>query len=214
MNKSQFAFEQTAQMMFERGPVILWTFTFREVYPDWNYSYLWDKFSRELANWFWGNVGGLRVVEAHREHGLHFHVLLNRRVPFTAIDRMARKHGFGHSLAEVADQGAIRYLVPYLRKQWRDRDPLHCGMRRWSAFGNIVRVRVGNVECDSRSVRLIKSCKIALNQSQFSYGEIQLLGNLALKDLDFPEVLARLMEHRTRCSVLSTIQQHEDKSSL
>jgi len=192
MTKTHFAFKHTCQMMFERGKVYFWTFTFRNVHPDWDYSLLWNRFQKRLCDWYWGNIGGVRVTEAHSEHGLHFHVLLNRRVPIRAVRRIAEREGIFWIDVRVADEGAIDYLIPYVSKSFREKDNLHRGVRRWSAFGNVQKVRKNDVELDSVGTRMIKQVRLALNKGKLSYPEMLAVSRMSQTGLDMEAILDRL----------------------
>lgn len=192
MTKTHFAFKHTAQMMFERGKVYFWTFTFQRVHPDWDYSVLWNRFQKRLSEWYWGNIGGIRVVEAHREHGLHFHVLLNRRVPVRALRRLFEREGMFWVDCRPATTGAIDYLIPYVSKSFREKDNLYRGIRRWSTFGNVQAVRKNNVELVSVSTKAIRETRLALNKAKLTYPEMIAVSNMAQMGLDTGAILDRL----------------------
>jgi hypothetical protein len=174
MSKAEFAFQETAKIMFERGPVYFWTFTFADVKDDWKYGYHWDRFNTHLRNFYWGNVGGVRVVEPHEEHGLHFHVLVNRRMNIHWIKRIAGRAGMGHVWVKKCDRGTIPYMAMYLKKTWNEDNPLHDGVRRWSPFGNIRSVKMRNVQMCSPFMDKFRELKMRLNRT-FTFGEYKTL---------------------------------------
>lgn len=142
--------------------VYFWTFTFVQTQPIWRAAAAWSALQRQLFDWF-GRFPGLRVAEMHQEHGLHFHVLVNERLPIAVVRRLAERYGFGRIEVQVVrnKQAAARYLVKYLAKG----DPLPCpGMRRWSRFGGLGEP-VSNFECQSR---LAKITRATLDQAKAS----------------------------------------------
>jgi len=133
-------------MLLRYPKCYMWTFTFPQVMPDWWYARGWSEMIEALAKVYGGRIGGVRVVEAHRQHGLHFHVLVNQRVSVHLMRRLGKRLGFGRLHVVRADLGSVRYLVKYLVK---DRTPLFGAVRRWRVFGNVVATRKRDVVIDS-----------------------------------------------------------------
>jgi hypothetical protein len=144
MTKSEAAFSMTAERLWEPGfRVYFWTFTFCVLHSDAEGSRLFSVFLRRLREAIGGDWGGVKVAELHRERGVHFHALVNRRLAVDVVRRVGRCHGIGRVHVCVANKGACGYLSKYLSKR-RD-GPVHESgrrMRRWSAFGSVVRTRV------------------------------------------------------------------------
>jgi hypothetical protein len=152
--KSRAAFEFTVRKMLRQNPKLyFWTFTFREVHSLERAMKLWNQFLTLLKRKF--GFRGVRVLELHEEHGCHFHVITNRRVPMRKILTMCERHGFGRiDVRRVTDAAqAISYLCKYLSKQ---RERCLKRARLWSAFGKIERTRVRDVLVDTPKVRLLR----------------------------------------------------------
>ncbi len=146
MTKTVAAFQMTADQLWQPGfRVYFWTFTFTGVNADWENSRRFTKFLHHLQAVLDGDWGGVRVAELHKEHGVHFHALINRRLAVDIVRRVARCYGIGRIFVEVADNnnGTARYLSKYLSKQ--KKGPL-CesgrSMRRWAKFGQVRHVRI------------------------------------------------------------------------
>lgn len=115
--------------------VYFWTFTFVETQPVWRSAAAWSALQRQLFDWF-GKFRGIRVAEMHRLHGLHFHVLVDARLPVAVVRRLATRYGFGRIEVQAVrnKEAASRYLVKYLAKG----ESLPCpGMKRWTRIGGL-----------------------------------------------------------------------------
>jgi len=84
---------------------------------------------------------GVRVIEPHERHGLHYHALLNVRVPIEFVQRIGKRYGFGRVHVKRCDIGAAHYLIPYVGKA----SFLSSGIRRWSTVGGFVGVKCKDV---------------------------------------------------------------------
>lgn len=148
--KSRAAFHLTATGMFLKGKVYFWTITFCTLHSDWECSQQFSKFLNHLRKRLGGGWGGVRVAELHREHGVHFHMLLNVRIPVDIVREIGEHYGIGRIHACVADISSAKYMAKYLSKQ-RSGPKTKSGrnMRRWAAFGDIERVKVSNIINDS-----------------------------------------------------------------
>ena len=156
MTKTQAAFLLSVEKLFAMSKAVyFWTFTFKKVYPDWWYPGAWRKFALDVTNLYGGYVCGLRVLEAHKEHGLHYHLLVNRRINIHLMLRMAKRYGFGRIGVERADKGSGRYLAKYLAKE----NKLH-GVARWHSFGAFEAVRVSDVVIESEYMEVRRSLGI------------------------------------------------------
>lgn len=130
--------------------VWLWTFTFAVLHDDWECSRLFRRFLNHLRVVLGKEWGGVRVAELHKEHGVHYHALVTRRIPVDIIRRVGRCHGIGRVHVALCDSNAPKYLGKYLSKSLAG--PLGEGGRsgrRWAAFGNIVRTRVSDLVNES-----------------------------------------------------------------
>lgn len=145
--RSQAAWHLTCLKLFQTyKPVYFWTFTFKEVMPDWFYPYRWQGFVRDLV-WhiYGGNLAGVRVIEPHREHGLHYHALLNKRIWVGLVRQLGRRYGIGRIQVrrQQANLGDGRYLAKYLDKR---KFPTATRLARWHTVGPFKAVRVSDVE--------------------------------------------------------------------
>lgn len=151
MTRTEAAFRLSAERLFDLGPVYFWTLTFAGVHDDWAAARLFSRFLNHLrlvvgrTGW-----GGLRVCELHREHGVHYHLLVTERLAVDLVRRVGRCYGIGRVQVERADADAARYLSKYLSKR-RPGPVTESGRRarRWAAFGDIPRTRVSDLVNDS-----------------------------------------------------------------
>ncbi len=153
MSASLAAYMIAADELMESKRVFFWTFTFKETQPVWFAPPAWNRLQKDLFDWF-GKFQGIRVAEMHREHGLHFHVLLNARLPIAVVKRLAEAYGFGRiEVQEVRHRKATtRYLIKYLAKG----EKLPCrGLRRWTRFGGVGEP-VKNFICQSELAQMIR----------------------------------------------------------
>lgn len=158
MTKSEVAFRMSAARLFEENrKVYFWTFTFTEIWEDWVYSRQWARFWRafcDSTNFF---IGGLKVVELHPGgHGIHYHCLLNKRLPVSEIRRIGKRFGVGRVHVVAANKGAGEYLAKYLSKR---ETGLSKHIRKWSTVGGFEGVKVANIEVDTDFVRKLRDVK-------------------------------------------------------
>ena len=151
MTKTSAAFRFTAGNLWQNGfRVYFWTFTFVDALPAWEASRRFTAFVNHLQKVLGGDWGGVRVVELHKEHGCHYHALINRRLSVDIVRRVSRCYGFGRIHVCVADEGAAGYLAKYLTKQVEGPKTLSGrNARRWASFGLIRRTRVSDVQNES-----------------------------------------------------------------
>lgn len=156
MTKTKAAFLLSVRALFERRRrVYLWTFTFRDVVDDKIAFLAWNHLSTLLKREWQDSVGvpGIRVVEVHPGdgfvpggHGLHFHLLVARRLPVQTVRRLAIRAGFGRIHVKKAKIGHAEYLAKYLSKA---DDGLRRGTRRWGMFGSFKGTRVRDIVVES-----------------------------------------------------------------
>lgn len=149
--KEAFLFS-AEKLVAETGQLFLWTFTFREVplSDDWALDQ-WIKACKNGKRDFQG-VHGLRVIELHKLHGMHFHLLLNSRFPVERMLRIFWPLGFGMINVEKCDLGASAYMAKYLTKKGRNGDFLG-RRRRWGAFGGFRPTRCKDISYESNFQR-------------------------------------------------------------
>lgn len=152
--KSRTAFEYTIRKMEAEGKLYFWTFTYRDVHSLKTAMGLWNEFLTILKRKL--GFRGVRVLELHDEHGVHFHVVTNKRYKIRAILAIGARYGFGRTHVErVTDvAGGIAYLCKYLAKR---RAPCLKRVRLWAAFGTIARTRVADIVVDSPFVRILRA---------------------------------------------------------
>lgn len=147
------AFTFTVERLFSFNEhVYFWTITFTET--PWDDDWAMDMFQRfrRRVNHAEPLVKGVRVSELHKQHGIHFHMLLNRRIPIERMKRIGRPFGFGRMGVEVADPQSGTYLAKYLTKQYRIENDFGA-RRRWGTVGSFLACRCRDVEYDTNVVR-------------------------------------------------------------
>lgn len=170
MPKTKLAFQFTAEYLFERGNVYFWTFTFKKAVGDREIGKRWHLFQRDIIRLWHGNIGGLRVFEVHPGgHGLHVHLLVNRRVSIHEVLRLTRRHHTGRVGVRKAVPGDSEYLSKYLAK---DGPPLAKGIRRWQTFGILRRVPVRGIIVESSEANHIRLNRRA-NPGKISWAEFR-----------------------------------------
>ncbi|SDU18212.1 hypothetical protein SAMN05444156_2455 [Verrucomicrobium sp. GAS474] len=182
MNKSLVAFQLTCDKLFARYEVLyFWTFTFKEAMPDWYYSRTWNRFWVDFTGHFPDLIRGVKVAEHHKTHGLHYHAILNQRLPVGLVRRIGSKYGIGRVHVMKCDKGAVGYLEKYLGKQhWKD---FHAGCRRWSPVGTWDHTKVSDIVVESDFTRQLafetRGKKIdyrtyrGYRQNYMAFGDIQ-----------------------------------------
>ena len=151
MTKSKAAFLLTTDAMFKNHTAVyFWTITFFHLHADWECSRRFSAFIHHLRKVTDGGWGGVRVAELHREHGVHYHMLITQRIPADLVRTVGRCYGIGRVHACRADKSAGAYLGKYLSKQ-RSGPKTESGRnaRRWAAFGDVERTRVSDLVNDS-----------------------------------------------------------------
>lgn len=137
----------TCQKLFTVYPkCYFWTFTFKDVYPDWWYPQHWDVFCKNLEHLYGGWIPGVRVIEPFPGgHGLHYHAIVGVRVYKGLVDRVGKRVGMGRTHVVKCDINTAFYLAKYLTKK----SNLHRGMRKWGMMGGFVGVKKNDIQTDS-----------------------------------------------------------------
>lgn len=170
LSKSEAAFRFTIQKLFATVPkVYFWTFTVKKSYPDWCYPQIWSRFFREMQNVFGDTLLGVRVVERHKRHGLHWHCLLNRRVWVGEVRRIGARYGIGRDHVAVATIEVGDYLAKYLSKQWDEETLSYAKGSRWSTIGSFRGVRVRDLQLESHLMERIKQVRAYLGWVQIPF---------------------------------------------
>ncbi len=152
--KSRAAFEHTVRKMERQSSKLyFWTFTYRDVHALKTAMGLWNEFLTMLKRKL--GFRGVRVLELHEEHGVHFHVVTDHRYKIRQILEIGPRYGFGRTdVRRVADvDGNVAYLCKYLSKR---RAPCLRRVRLWAAFGDIKRTRVVDIVSDSPMIRVLR----------------------------------------------------------
>lgn len=141
----------TAEGLFQKHKAVyFWTLTFATVKSDWEGSKCFRAFLKHLRDVVGKGWGGVRVAELHKEHGVHYHLLVTERLAVDIVRRVGRCHGIGRIHVCKADQAACGYLSKYLSKQKQGpKTEKGRSARRWAAFGEVERVRVKDLVNDS-----------------------------------------------------------------
>jgi hypothetical protein len=167
------------------GKLYFWTFTFRDVHSLAFAMRLWNEFLTILKRNM--RFRGVRVLELHDEHGVHFHVVTNRRYNIRMMLALGERYGFGRTHVErVTDVGGgIAYLCKYLSKR---RAACLKGVRLWAAFGDIQRTRVSDIVCDSPFVRVLRKVMGSPSPEDLVTGESKASGRRA-RERNFSKAL-------------------------
>lgn len=149
MGKSEAAFRMSANTLYKQTwRLYFWTFTCVDVHPDWCYSNIWNAFAKDLQNLYGGLLAGIKVIEFHESHGIHWHAILNQRMYAPIVRRIGKRYGIGrvHVRRKPADEGAIGYLADYLTEDFKRTNPLYCRASRWGTVGRFKGTRVRDIE--------------------------------------------------------------------
>ena len=170
MTKSEAAFRLSAEKFFaQTRRVYFWTFTARRVFADWHYAQVWARFVRELEDVYGGTVQGVKIVELHKSHGIHWHALLNRRIDVDGVRRIGARYGIGRVHVKLANRGSINYLAKYVSKEFKRGQKLHAHCARWGTVGGFRGVRVQDIEIDSVFHRAVRFCQRELGQRKLPF---------------------------------------------
>lgn len=155
MKKTVAALRLSVENLWQPGfRVYMWTFTFKVVQCDWVASKLFSDFLRELHQSIGGDWSGVKVAELHPGgHGVHYHVLVNRRLSVWAVRLIAPRFAIGRIDVRVCNQNMSemgQYLAKYLSKS-KEGPMSKSGraVRRWSCFGPIRGTRVSDLVNES-----------------------------------------------------------------
>lgn len=202
MTKTCAAFRLSAQRLFDDYPKIyFWTVTFYAVHDDWEATALFGKFLNHLIKVAGKNWGGLRVAELHKNHGVHFHMLVNDRLAVDLVRRIGAHYGVGRvQVARVQHSrggNSIVYLSKYLSK--RRAGPLTesgRSARRWAKFGDVQHTRV---------------CDLVNDSPMWIYRRENGLG---FRGYRWETVLARCWEHGEDAFRLAWVRSHTDSQDV
>ena len=131
----------------------MWTFTTPKKYPVRLTALMWGELSRNLVR----SLGfrGVRVFELHPGgHGLHIHVITDKRYNVNSIRHYSRMAGFGRIDVSYKHLSGADYVSKYLGKQHRPKALK--GLRLWQCLG-FSGSKVKDIVLDSRLSLAIKT---------------------------------------------------------
>ncbi len=131
LTRSEAAFLFSCDRLALQGRLYLWTFTFAEVLDLVDTRKRWNHLLT-LIRRKWPEVCGLRVFELHKEHGLHVHVLTNKRIDVNECRLLSKRSGWGRIHVERIPKEKTPYLAKYLSKE---RPQAFRRWRLWAGFG-------------------------------------------------------------------------------
>lgn len=150
-----FSVEKLAGMSKQ---LYFWTFTFKSTPICDEFAMMdWNALHNRLKHYF-PMMRGVRVAELHINHGIHFHCIVNIRIPIQRMKRICRGSGFlagrnryldfGRMSVTKCDSQTVYYLCKYLTKQYAtDNNFWH--RRRWGSMGGFRVTRLEDVEYDT-----------------------------------------------------------------
>lgn len=188
MKNTRFVFDRSEQAfrwscdslvnyaMMNSQKLYFWTFTFVKKMPDAFYSYHWKGFIRDVLRLYRDDrpLYGVKVTEPHRRahpgsvwRGLHYHCVVNHRIPVGEVRRIGKRYGIGRvQVSRVYDvSGVSGYLGKYLRKSFRSSQKLSPGIHRWSCLGGFDGVRVNAIHWDTPTTRACRAVKEIFSRS-------------------------------------------------
>ncbi|RYZ89139.1 MAG: hypothetical protein EOP06_09785 [Proteobacteria bacterium] len=131
MTKSEAAFLLSCDRLAKQGRLYFWTFTFSEVLDLVDTRKKWNHLLT-LIRRRWPDACGLRVFEMHKEHGLHVHLLTNKRIDVNQCRQLSKRSGWGRIHVMRIPKEQTPYLAKYLSK---DRPKAFKRWRLWAGFG-------------------------------------------------------------------------------
>jgi len=162
------------------GKVYLWTFTFVNTpASDWAANDAWNALHNRLKDAF-PQLRGIRVTELHRSHGIHYHCLVNMRIPIEHMRRLingcghwgdacprssysrgkgkgnthckGRRLDFGRIDVRRCNEDMISYLCFYFTHKYKKEYQLYEG-RRWGSMGGFDVTHVRDIVFESDCTR-------------------------------------------------------------
>lgn len=129
----------------------LWTFTLKAAVDYEECREAWTRLLRQLTRYM-PEWSGIRVYEVHPgqwnvlSHGLHIHVVSNKRHDVNRVRELAESAGWGRIHVVHRKQSMGYYLAKYLAKP---RPPCLKGWRLWATFRMKERTRLSDILIDS-----------------------------------------------------------------
>lgn len=139
--------------LYDRSPkVYMWTFTFPVRLHTWLTPGAWSALTRLLRDYY-GRIEGVRVMEMHKTHGVHFHVLVDRRLSVHVVRRLAKRCGFGRVHVCRIKREDAGYVTKYVGKQT---ERPH-GMKQWTAVSRGWATRKADIVVESSQARAMRA---------------------------------------------------------
>jgi len=124
--KSRLAWEATCRAFVldcqqQETGMYFWTFTTRKVHRLPEYKFMWNRFLRDIFNeWPYDlpRLGGIRTIQLQKRGALHWHCIINKRLPIDRLEEMGYKHGLGWMWVEKIEspKRAINYVARYIEE--------------------------------------------------------------------------------------------------
>jgi len=124
--RSKLAYEATVRAFLQNCAenntgVYFWTFTTRKVHRLPEYGYIWSRFITSIRNEYrfdLPTLGGIRTIELQKRGAVHWHCLINRRLPVDRIREIGKPYGIGWMYVDKADspRRASNYISKYIEK--------------------------------------------------------------------------------------------------
>lgn len=136
----------------------MWTFTFAEVLDLVETRKRWNHLLT-LIRRRWPEACGLRVFELHEEHGLHVHLITNKRIDVNQCRQLSKRSGWGRIHVMRIPKERAAYLAKYLSKE---RPRAFKRWRLWAGFGKCWEwTKVAQIEVDSLYARVARGLRDA-----------------------------------------------------
>lgn len=158
MTKTEAAFHLSCDHLAEQGRLYMWTFTFAEVLDIKATRKRWNHLLT-LIRRKWPEACGLRVFELHREHGLHVHLVTNKRIDVNECRLLSKRSGWGRIHVTRIPKDRAKYLAKYLSKE---RPPAFKRWRLWAGFGKTWDwTKVSHIQVESLYATVSRGLRVA-----------------------------------------------------
>lgn len=158
MTKSEAAFLLSCDRLAKQGRLYFWTFTFAEVLDLVDTRKRWNHLLTLLRR-RWPEACGLRIFELHKEHGLHVHLLTNKRIDVNQCRELSKRSGWGRIHVMRIPKEKTPYLAKYLSKE---RPKAFKRWRLWAGFGKCWDwTKVANIQVESLHASVARALRDA-----------------------------------------------------
>jgi len=125
-------------------------------------SPIWARFIRDVTDLCSREIGvtlvGVRVLERHKSGFLHYHAIVNIRIPIDRVLAIGKRYGIGRtSVTKInTPKGAVLYMAKYLTKETAVKGR-GCRLKSWGTVGDaFFSVKRSEVKTDNRGTRFWK----------------------------------------------------------